>query len=135
MNQIYPDQGVSEILLRAVAGGLQYHLYRNDFLPTLDSALTDFVEAAWSGYVPILVPDGSWALGVVVSHVAQITAPDIHFPNTSGSDQVVYGYFITDAAGVKLVGCARFDNAPITIPNAGSLPVHCLLANYSGLAV
>lgn len=135
MDQIYPDDGLETILTSVVAGGIDIHLFVNDLVPTLDSVLFDFTEAAWSGYVPITVPAVDFIFQAIAAHVAQLTAAPIFFTNTSGVDQQVYGYYATTPGGGNVLWAARFDGAPLPLPFLGSLPVTPGLANYSALAV
>jgi len=133
MDQIYPDQGLIDVLNAIVGPDLQYHLFVNDVTPDLDTVLTDLTEAAWSGYVPITVPAGAFSFTSLAEHVGQVTADQIPFPNTSGTDQTVYGYYATYPGGGNLILCARFDGAPIVIPYLTTRLVTPGVANYSSL--
>lgn len=135
MNQIYPDAGLVASLVKYVAGGFNYHLFVNDWHPSLADTLANYTEAAWSGYAPIVVNDGQFIPSVVVNHIAQIEAPIINFGNTSTAVQNVFGYFVTDTTNAILFAAARFDNAPRSIPINSAQPVLPAFGTYSGLTV
>ncbi len=133
MNQIFPDPSLLWMLRRVVGVGLLYHLYRNDYTPTLSDTLGSYTEAVWSGYAPVLAPAAAWTTAVVITHLGDLQAPPIQFRNTSPAAVSVYGFFVTDNTGLQLVCASRFDEAPITIQVGDAYPVTPLLGSYSGL--
>lgn len=135
MDQIYPDSTLLPILTKVCGStGLDYHLYTNNLTPLLTTVLGDFTEAAWAGYVAQTVVDADFTIKAVVSHLGSFLAAPVAFANTSGAPVNAYGYFVTDNTTGDFVTCARFDSAPVTIPDGESRQVIPILANYSGLA-
>lgn len=134
MDIIFPDTGLIRTLLQVVGDGLIYNLFTNDYTPTLSDALTDYTVANWSGYASQTVTQLDFITQEVTAHVGGISAGPLAFYNTSNDPVVVYGYFVTDSTGTTLVAAARFDLAPITIPNGGLFPVTPILGDYSGLS-
>lgn len=134
MDLLFPDTGLIYLLKKAVGSFLIYDLFINDFTPTLDSQLSDFNRAVWSGYAPINVPIADWTTENVAAHLGTLSAPDIVFFNTSPSNVTVYGYYVKDSTNGILIAAARFDLAPVTIVPGDGLPVTPLLGSYSGLS-
>lgn len=135
MDQIYPDEGLLDVL-KSVAngidgGGLTWSLYLNNKTPTLDSVAADFTLAAtgWTDSGSNL-DAGDFIASNVTTHVGSIQAPNILFTNMTGVDQDVYGYVILDGDG-NLVAAARFDDAPRVIANGDSTYVIPVLGDYS----
>lgn len=117
-----------------VGSSVNYHLYTNNVTPTLATVLGDFTEAAWAGYAEINVPVADFTLTGVSAHIGSITALPIAFLNGTVSPVTVYGYYITDSTDTFLVGCARFDGAPVSIASLASQLVSPTFANFSQLA-
>jgi hypothetical protein len=133
MDIIFPDNGLVRILLNMVSDGFVYQLYTNDYTPTLDDTISSYSQANWSGYAPVTVLASDFVLEEVTAHVGGIQAGPIAYANTSGSDQVIYGYFVTDLSATYLLAAARFDLSPITLPNGSVYTVVPLVGNFSGL--
>lgn len=134
MDQIYPDNGLVYMLKSVVYPTVNFRLFVNNLTPGLGNVPSDFTEAAWSGYSAQSVAEASWTFSQVTSHVGSLQAPNVSFANTSGSSQNAYGYFVTDSTNTYVIFCARFDAAPLVIPNGGALPVTPIVSNYSALA-
>jgi hypothetical protein len=133
MHQLYPDQGLTYSLKQIANGsglGLYWQLYQNNFTPTLNSQLSDFTLATIT-WGRIQVPVAAFTLEQVAAHVGSIQAPNIVFTNSTGVIQVIYGYVILDATAGKVVGAARFDAAPITVPLLGTQTVTPILGDFS----
>jgi len=135
MNLIFPDVALVWSLRRLVGVGLLYHLFRNNYTPTLADTLANYQEANWSGYAPILIPAVDWILADVQGDVGVLQAAPVNFPNTSGIRVSVYGYYVTDDTGAQFVCAARFDTAPFVIEIGDFCPVTPLLGSYSGNSV
>jgi hypothetical protein len=135
MNQIYPDQGLVELLTRLVTPSVHYHLFTNNIIPDLSTTLGALVEAAWAGYAVVTVLPGAFTIGTVTAHVGTIIAAPISFFNTSGGDVTPYGYYVTDAGNTKLYAITLFSGAPITIPDGGSQQVVPIFGDFSRFAL
>lgn len=135
MDVIFPDPSLVWMLRRVVGVGLLYHLYTNNYAPTLNDDLGSYIEGVWSGYAPIMVPAANWIVNGVTGHVGLLQAGPVNFPNTTPLPVEVYGYFATDDTGTQLVAAARFDIVPFTIATGSFCPVTPLLGSYSGNSV
>jgi len=115
MNEIVVPKPVliDELNEFAVAGnlfdGAKVHLYANDFTPDDQSVIGDFVEATYTGYAPSTVVVWS-AAGYAPN--GRPTLPGGTKTFVSGSPlliaNTVYGYYVTDTAGTKLLWSERF---------------------------
>ena len=108
---VVPQSGAKVLLEEALDGltaDVDVHLYKNDMAPTVFSELTDFEEADYDGYAEETVTPASWpvfnqGLGVVA------VGPGIVFTPTGGTtDNVIYGYYVTDTTGTRLLWAERF---------------------------
>lgn len=112
----FPDVGLIWMLQQLAANNLKLKVFTNNVTPSDNSILSDFTQAAWSGYAAITLASGSWVSLGVASHVGTIVYPACVFANTSGSPVTAYGWYITDNASTILVACGLFDSAPVSIP-------------------
>lgn len=110
---VVPDDGSAWLLqqLRPVfnAGPLACNLYQNDYFPTLNSVIADFTDATYPGYVRQNVnfpnaeqfdPQGHcFIVGNALTFLST-GAPQPH--------QRIYGYYISNAAGNRIVWAERF---------------------------
>jgi hypothetical protein len=138
MDLLFPDQGLPYQLQQILTPGVKYRLFANDVMPTLDTVLADLTEAAWPGYGgPILRNWANYTSNGVSGHNGFAIAPAITFGNTSGVPQSAYGYYVTDPAGspTKLLAVARFDSAPVVIPNGGTTIVIPTWGDFSQLSI
>ncbi len=104
---------LADIIANFLQGG-EGHLYTNNYTPVHGTVIGDFTEAAFSGYANQALT--SWSSPALDgSFHAFTTADPVQFANTSGSGQVVYGYFLTDING-DLIGGEKYAS-PITIPD------------------
>lgn len=135
MDVIYPDQGLLPVLHEIANDGTGkvFHWYGNDFTPDQDTVLSDLVGMD-SVFPPISVPDSDFVFEQVTQHVAAIQAANISQPNTSGVSQTVYGWYSTDASGTYLFQAARYDGAPIVVPNGQVVIITPIIGGYSGNA-
>jgi len=134
MDQLYPDSGLTYILLAVIQNGFTWHLFTNDFLPQLDDTLDNYTEAAWSGYAPQFVEGSTFVADPVSGHVGAVEAPPLAWVNSSPRTQSVCGYFVTDSSGTVLIAAARFDDAPRVVPQGSGFTLAPVIANYSGLS-
>jgi hypothetical protein len=103
-----------------VMDGGTIRLFQNDFTPSADSILADFTIATFTGYLNVTLT--AWSApylnsagnGAILSPLAQFNAAS---PYTIGN--LVYGYFILDAAGDLVLG-GRFTDAPISMAASGN---------------
>lgn len=131
MRQLYPDTGLTEQLTRIAAAGLRFHLFVNNYTPAPDANFGSIVEASWTGYAVVDLDDTDFTTRGVTAHVGFILAPPISFVNSSGSDQIAYGYYVSDLGVSKMLAIARFDSAPITKHDGESFIVVPTWADFS----
>lgn len=120
MPLIWPKQGSLKLmddLADNFLPTLALALYRNDYIPTSASVLADFTEASFPGYAPqsISTPNPSFLNG---GGQAENDADLLTFNQSAGPAQVIYGYFIYDAALV-VIAAQRFP-APVNMTGPGA---------------
>lgn len=98
--------------IAATLDGAKVGLFINDILPDVNTVVGDFVEpgAEWGGYAQVTVT--TWGVSFIGANGPEAKSM-IHFPGpTSGAGDNVYGWFLTDGAGV-LQASGRFGAAPV----------------------
>lgn len=136
MHQIYPDQGLIFQLLEIADGagdGLYWRLFENNITPSLDDVLADYTlsDDSWGR---INVVASAFTLQQVFTHIATIQGSNLVFTNTTGSTVTIYGYVITDFGESIVLGAARFDAAPLTVLDGGTVVVTPILGALSDLS-
>jgi hypothetical protein len=134
MDLLFPDQGLVYQLQQILTAGVKYHLFSNNYTPTLDTLLSNLVEASWSGYTAVSLTWSSYSINGVSSHSGFALASPISFGNSSGSSQNAYGYYVTDSGNTLLLAVARFDAPPVVIPNGGTATVIPVWGDFSQLS-
>lgn len=87
-------------------------LFQNNIAPTPATPLASFVEANFPGYIGIDLTNQFGAPSKVTDGQYQIATPFFTFTCSSGSGQVVYGWWIDDGTNQKM--SQAFDT-PVTI--------------------
>lgn len=107
--------GISiEILEELIAAGNLFDgalvkLFQNDFQPTKDSILADFTVATFSGYAASAAV--AWSGPVLNTAGQPVIIGDLKlFTGTSPFtvSNTIYGYYVVDTAGTKLLWAERF---------------------------
>lgn len=131
MHQIYPDIACRKILGHLLGGmiHMNLHLYVNNLTPDLNTTLGDFTVASFTGYLTQSVAAADFSVSTA-GHLSTGIADPVAFTNSSGGPVSVYGYYLTGDDGA-LIGCARFDSAPLTIDDGDSLPVVPIIGDFS----
>jgi hypothetical protein len=114
-------QQLLNLIIEALNAGypVYMHLFINDVAPSDGTVIGDLVEASFSGYSAQAIT--YWA--AVSPNPAggySSTAPLAQFTNSSGSDQTVYGYYVTAGPAGDLLWLQADPNAPVTVPNGQS---------------
>lgn len=122
MQIVVPDACLVPILQRIVnsivgLSSIDYHLFVNNITPGNGTVFADFTEASWTGYNVINLDWTAFSFTYVTGGTGTVIASPQVFNNTSGSDQLAYGYYVTQHASSQLLWCARFDAAPVTVPD------------------
>lgn len=99
---------VVDAIVAAQLDGGSLRLYQNDITPSVDSILTDFTVATFTGYANKTI--ATWgATYVDVNDKATTVAPLQTFAATAATvGNTVYGCYYLDSGGA-LVWAARFD--------------------------
>lgn len=125
---VLPDAEMREVIIaletdvNLFPAGMTLRLYTNNLIPGPTNVLADFTEAtaveipgyapatpAWLG-LPTRAQDGSWNDNMnLATFLANAPPP---------APQIVYGWFLTDAAKTKLVGSGAFAQ-PFTFTRNG----------------
>ena len=122
MHQLHPDSSLIPLLRRICGDSVVVHLYNNDLTPDLDTVLADFAEiAGGGGYAPITVDLADFVLSGVSDNKGVLMALPVEF--VDGGPDEAYGYYVTNVAGDELLSCARFDGAPLIIPDDNPIGV------------
>ena len=103
-------------------------LFQNDFTPVQGTLTTDFQEANFAGYVPVLIKRADWAAPVLANHVATVepSASPFTFSATQGS-QTVYGVYLVGGVSGITYYCRRFD-LPRTIDPSNPIQVRPVIS-------
>jgi len=131
MNLLFPDDGLVYQMQQILTAQVKYHLFVNNYTPTLGDTIASFTEATWTGYTIPTVAWSDFAINGVTGHNGYAIAPPVFFANSSGADQSAYGYFVTDLAISKLIAVARFDSPPVVVPSGQALPVVPVWGDFS----
>lgn len=109
------------------------HLYKNNIQPTNQTVLGDFVEADYDGYASESLT--AWGATFLNGDGnAESVAPNITFTCTGDTTpNIVYGYYITDAADAVLLMSGKFD-APETMNSAANAFVFLPDYELAGIA-
>jgi hypothetical protein len=133
MDLLFPDDGLVYQLQKILATTVKYRLFTNNVTPTLAFTVASLTEAAWAGYAAVSQDISNYTVIGVSGHNGYALAAPVAFSNTSGAPVTPYGYFVTDNGGTKLLAVARFDAAPVTIPDGQSYNVVPVWGDFSGL--
>lgn len=130
---VIPNAALLPILRRLVQNGsvdaITYHLFTNDVTPDESTVLAGLTEAAWTGYAAVPQDIGDFTFEYITGGVGTIIAGPFAFGNGSGSPQLAYGYYITMNSGADLLAAARFDLAPVTVPDPGGYTILPILSD------
>jgi hypothetical protein len=131
MLQIYPDDGLLEVIFQIAGLNLSMRLFTNNIIPSKFDTVASYTEAAWAGYVRQNVNAGNFTISGVSGHAGYAYGPPIIFNNTSGGPVTSYGYFCVDQATNKLMFCARWDVGALVTPDGTTIGVIPILGDFS----
>ncbi len=93
---------------------LLLHLFTNDRNPSKTDTIGNYTEVVFLGYSPKLLTPSEWVIEIdelTGNYVAKFAQQIFSF-----NDQVtVYGYYITNHAGNKLLTVERYTSAPVSL--------------------
>jgi len=120
MALLMPDVGeviaLGRMLNKVATGDVRLHLYSNNYTPVEGSAVGNFTEASASGYAAKSLTGSSWTITTTTGTTEAVYAEQTF---TFTAAQVVYGYYVTDAANTGLLWAELFTGAPFNIPSGG----------------
>jgi len=123
-NVYVPQQGALNDLENWIAGDLgscrvRLYISNTPFLPT--RVVADYTEASFTGYAPIVGP--AWGAPFVNGGgQAETDTPTLTWHYTAGSGTAtVFGVFVTDSSGAKLLLVVPFQNPEVLSPAINSL--------------
>lgn len=121
MPGVVPDQGIQDALDDLLAttewANAKLRLFSNNVTPTTSDTPSTYTESSFSGYSAVTL--SGWSAASVSAHVATSTATPITFTITSGS-ATVYGWYITNSAGTRLLAAQRDASAPVSLSSTGT---------------
>jgi len=123
MTLVLTNAGEEHFLDRITGVSYTLKLYTNDVTAGLTSDLIDellagdFTEATFAGYVSKVLTGGSWVTTPDNPSTATYAA-QTYTRSSTGTSQVVRGYYVTVTLGGALVGFEAF-RTPITVTNLG----------------
>lgn len=135
-NLIFPrSQELS--LVNAMVDGADYvgaklHLFKNDINPNADTILADFEECDFDGYAAATV---TWSNAFFdTDDIALSSGGEILFTQDDAIGNNVYGGYLTNTAGDKLLWSGRLPDAPYPMAESGDvLPVVLKVGLLRGL--
>jgi hypothetical protein len=137
MNNVAVPVALQLAELDALVGGADFtgaklHLFKNNLTPTPNTLLADFTPADYSGYAAKTV---TWSDAYFDSNDDAIVSGGEHlFAQTGATGNDIYGAYLTDSAGTKLLRSARLPDAPYPLDGAGDvLPVLVKIGLMDGL--
>ncbi len=97
---------------------LTMHLYSNNHTPTPADVIGAYTEAAFGGYAAVAL-SSPWTPGAIVGNAIPIVAAAAVFTQSSGPNDTVYGYYLTDAAN-NLFAAELLSGGPFAFSGAGT---------------
>ena len=109
---VVPQSGASVLLEKGLDGltATQHvRLYQNDYAPSPTSLLADFVAATYDGYAAAAITPATWPIFLQGISQAVAVGPGLVFsPTGSTTPNLIYGYYVTDNTGARLLWAERF---------------------------
>jgi hypothetical protein len=134
MDILFPDNGLLYQLKEILTPGVEFHLFTNNYTPTLGDVLSSYTIPTWTGYASISQDWLDFTISSVVGHNGFAIAPPISWTNSGSSAVDIYGYFVLDPTTTFVLQAARFDGAPIVVPAGGSIQVIPTWGDFSQLS-
>lgn len=118
MALIVPNSGEVEMLQRILNGTdkLVLHLFSGNHIPHEEDFANTYDEVGGSGYSSKNLTE-TWNIAGDGAGTTEATYSQVSFDFTGAA--TVYGYFVTDSTGSKLMWAERFTDSPYNIPGGG----------------
>lgn len=122
MALLAPNEGegamLGMILNKVTPADVVLRLFQSNTTPAETDTTATYTEATFTGYSAITLTNANWTItegAPTYASYAQQT-----FTSSAGSqNQNVYGYYITNNAGTKVLWAERFSDGPYNIANNG----------------
>ena len=129
---VIPTEGQLELLdwiYRSAGADQRFRLFSNDLQPDHDTVVADFTEANFTGYSFRALQRTGWlpASQLSVQQARIQYGTDLTW--TPASNQTVYGYYVTNQAGTRVLWANRFA-APLSIQTGVELVQQVSLTLY-----
>jgi hypothetical protein len=110
------DEFFKRLIGRSASTNLVMKLYSNERVPGKSDTITEFTEVTGGGYAAIEILEADWSIdnstGVTILSVTK----NFHF---TGVVAVVYGVYLTNLAGTKIIDAFALTDAPVAIGGGG----------------
>ena len=119
MPLVAPSQG-KEIMVGAFVNktaptNLKLKLFKNDLTPVVGTVIGDFTESDIAGYAAKDLTGASWTVATGTDTEGSFAEQEFTFTG-AGS---IYGYYVTNNDGSKVVWAERFSDGVHTFPSGG----------------
>lgn len=132
MAAVIPNEGeIAELESLLKSKDRVLHLFKNNVTPDAASTVATFTECAFTGYAAITLVAANWPTPTTngTTGKAESTYAEQSFTVTTADGESYYGYYITDAAGTKLLRAERFADAPCALADGN---VEKITVTYTG---
>lgn len=117
MSLVQPNEGAQEALARmlnkSATGDVVLRLFKNNYTPVKGATVASFTEADFTGYAAKTLTGASWSITSANPAVASYAKQT--FTCSGGAAQSVYGYYVTNGAGTKVLWAELFTDGPYAI--------------------
>jgi len=120
---IVPNEGLKRMLergLRGFLGGvhdLAIRLYKNDYIPTSTSVLSNFVESTFQGYYRQWGDSSQWLPATMSGGRATSTYGSVPLTWTcTGGDEKIFGYYVEESETATVLWCERLSVPRTLVP-------------------
>lgn len=99
-------------------GDRKLKLFSNNLIPSKTTILSDIMEVATSGYSEIVLAGSNWTVSNIDGvNIAEYPVQTFNITSST----YVFGYYVTDYAGLELIWLERFSTAPFQLPSGGGV--------------
>jgi len=104
-------------------------LFQNNFVPKPGDGPSQFTEATFGGYVPVILDGGFTSPVFVTAGQWQMAAGSYQFQWTNGVAQTVYGWYLT--SNYPAVRFSYLFSSPIVFSSGVSIYVQPIIQDWS----
>lgn len=105
------------IVNKTISGGdRKLKLFVNNVVPTINTVVGDLTECNSAGYSEKTLEGDQWEVGTL----GGLTSAS-YLEQTFDIDEevLIYGYYVTNQSGDKILWVERFEGAPFSLPTGG----------------